>query len=97
MSYSTKGFEYNGIKYSAGSLIIPAIDNTVDKYNQTLLSMAKANKRELIPLKSGASISEIDLGSHKIHYLKRPKIALLAGDGISTLILENSGIFLSRK
>ena len=41
--------------------------------------------RNLIPIHSGSAISSIDLGSHKINFLKKPKIAMLAGDGISTL------------
>lgn len=87
VNFSTKGFNYNGTEFSAGSLIITRVDNekTNNSYDDELIKIAKQLNRNLIPVFSGSAISSIDLGSHKISFLKKPKIAMLSGDNISTL------------
>lgn len=85
VNYSTKSFSYNGSNYSAGSLIINRIDNEKELFAKKLIPLAEKQKRNLVAVESGASISSIDLGSHKINYLKKPRIAMLAGKGIETL------------
>lgn len=86
-NFSTKKFKYNGADFSAGTLIITRIDNekTNNNYEEELLKAAKQLNRHLIPVYSGAAISSFDLGSQKISFLNKPKIAMLSGDGISTL------------
>ena len=87
VKYSTKGFSYNSLDFSAGTLIISRIDNekVIIGYEDVLLKLADQFNRNLVPIFSGAAISSIDLGSQKINFLDKPKIALVAGDGISTL------------
>ncbi|MCK5705257.1 MAG: hypothetical protein KAI29_29100, partial [Cyclobacteriaceae bacterium] len=87
VNYFTKPFKYNGTNFSAGTLIINRVDNEKTKENfiEELLEIGNSMNRNLIPIHSGSAISSIDLGSHKINFLKKPKIAMLAGDGISTL------------
>ena len=87
VNYSTKKFQYNGTNFSAGSLIINRIDNDkiIDNYDDKVLKIANQFGRNLVPVFSGAAITSIDLGSHKISFLKKPKIAMIAGDDVSTL------------
>ena len=49
------------------------------------MNIANAMNRDLVPIYSGPIIPSMDLGSRKINFLSKPKIAILAGDGISTI------------
>lgn len=75
------------MNFSAGTLIITRVDNekTINNYDDELLKIANKLNRNLIPVFSGSAISSLDLGSGKISFLKKPKIAMIAGDDISTL------------
>ena len=85
-NYFTKSFSLDGQQFSEGTLVINRIDNKhISDLHNSLQSIASDLDRKLVPIYSGAAISTIDLGSEKISFLKNPKIALLAGDGISTL------------
>lgn len=87
VNFSTKEFNYKDMAFSAGTLIITRVDNKKANrsYEEKLMKIAKQHNRNLIPVFSGSAISSIDLGSHKISFLDKPKIAMLSGDGISTL------------
>ena len=87
VNFSTKSFPYDGMNFSAGTLIITRVDNekTINNYDDELLKIANKLNRNLIPVFSGSAISSLDLGSSKISFLKKPKIAMIAGDDISTL------------
>jgi hypothetical protein len=99
VNYSTIPFVLDSVTYSAGTLIITRIDNekTVKQFHDTIASVATSLSRNLVPVFSGSSISKIDLGSAKIRYLKKPKIALLAGEGISTLNFGELWYFLEQE
>lgn len=85
-TYFTEKITYNGKQYNEGSLVINRFDNekSVPGFHSKINKLAAELNRDLVPLKSGASIQKIDLGSSKIRFLKKPKIALAAGEGIST-------------
>lgn len=87
VNFSTRAFDFNGTGFSAGTLIITKVDNEKSNlnYDEELSKIASQLNRKLVPVYSGSAISSIDLGSQKITYLKKPKIAMLSGDGISTL------------
>lgn len=85
INYSTKSFSYKGTNYSAGTLIINRIDNEKELFFEKIIALAKEQQRNLVAVESGASISSIDLGSHKINFLKKPRIAMQAGKDIGTL------------
>jgi len=86
VNYSTKSFHLNESTYNPGSLIINRVDNkSQTDFSKKILIIAKTYSRNLTPVLSGSAISTLDLGSHKIRFLNKPKIAMLAGDGISTL------------
>lgn len=87
VNYFTEGFAYNQAEFNPGTLVINRVDNekSVQDFHKKITEMASELNRNLIPVYSGAAIDKIDLGSLKISYMKKPKIALLAGEGINTL------------
>ena len=87
LNYSTKSFVYNSKKFNAGTLIIDRIDNekSIPNYEAVLIKIASQFQRNLVPVFSGSAISSMDLGSQKINFLNKPKIALVSGESISTL------------
>lgn len=85
VNYFAEKFTYNGVPFSEGTLLINRVDNRhISNFQQTISQVAKNLNRSLVPLYSGSAIASIDLGSGKIKFLKKPKIAMLAGEGIST-------------
>ncbi len=85
VNYSTKKFQYANDKFNPGTLIITRIDNPVKDFDQKITQLATKLSRNLIPVFSGMAITSLDLGSQKVKFLKKPKIAMLAGEEISTL------------
>ena len=84
VNYASKAFEFNNSSFSSGSLIINRIDNPFTNFEHDLVEIAKLHQRKLIPLFSGSSISAFDLGSQKVKYLSKQKIAILAGGDVSS-------------
>ncbi len=99
VNYANRPFDLKGKKFNAGSLVITRYDNEKqwEKYKSILLKLAEEQNRNLVPVYSGAETSPFDLGSEKIHYLKNPKIALLAGEGISSLNFGEIWYFLEQE
>jgi hypothetical protein len=87
VNYFTKNFTYSETAFNAGTLVINRVDNEkqVRDFHTKITALAAELNRNLIPVHSGAAIDQIDLGSNKIRFMKKPKTALIAGKGISTL------------
>ncbi len=86
VNYFTESFDFNEQHFSCGSLAITRIDNKhIADFHKTISDFAQKQQRNIIPLAGGSDISTIDLGSSKIRFMKNPRIAMLAGDGVSTL------------
>jgi hypothetical protein len=99
VNYFTEGFTYNQNEFNPGTLVINRVDNekSVRDFHKKITEMASELNRNLIPVYSGAALGKIDLGSSKISYMKKPKIALLAGEGISTLNFGEIWYFLEQE
>lgn len=98
VNYSSEDFDLNGQKFSHGSLVITRIDNKhIADFHKKITGLAEIHQRELVPLAGGAGITSFNLGSAKIRYLKKPRIALLAGEGISTLGFGELWYFLEQE
>ncbi len=99
VNYASRPFELKGKKFNAGSLVITRYDNEKQwgKYESLLLKLAKEQGRELVPVYSGADTSPFNLGSEKVRYLENPRIALLAGEGISSLNFGEIWYFLEQE
>ena len=80
-----KAFETDGQRYEPGTLIITRTGNERmgDKLDAIVRKLAKEYEVGLSATGTGFVSSGADFGSGSVHYLKKPKVALLSGDGVS--------------
>jgi len=99
VSYSSESFIFKGKDFSRGTIIFTRNDNQkrIADYETKLLALAQQHNRELIPVMSGAEISNITLGSSKIKFMKKPSIALAWGDHISSLSFGEMWYYLEQE
>jgi len=80
-----KPFSLNGKKYDYGTIMIPVQNQkmTADKMYAFLKNISKKTGAEIDAAATGLTIG-IDLGSSNFRILKKPNIAVLVGDGITS-------------
>lgn len=83
--FTEKPFTQNGVTYKPGSLIISKADNQQKDFVKQLEGISLEYARTLQPLKGGFSDNTPDIGSPDVKLIHHPKIAVLSGDGISSL------------
>ena len=84
--FSEKAFQTEGKSFDRGSLIIVRGDNKgVSDFDDIVTSTANKHKRQLTSAISGFSTNGPDFGSPDIKLVNPPKIAVLSGDGTSSL------------
>lgn len=83
--FTKKPFVQNGITYQPGSLIISKADNQQKNFVKQLETISQEYTRTLQPLKGGFSDTTPDLGSPDVKLIHKPKIAVLNGEGTSSL------------
>ncbi|MFT5893073.1 MAG: hypothetical protein ACI9Y7_003192, partial [Dokdonia sp.] len=84
--FTEKPMTNGGQKYDRGTLIITKSDNKSNKnFVNDLYKVADKNSRKLVPATSSFSDAGPDFGSPEIKLINPPKIALLKGDGTSSL------------
>ena len=80
--FAEKDFTYNGAAYKKGTLIVlkkgneekmDAFINAINKYNASVTSVA-----------GGFMETGFDFGSEKVHFIKKPNVAMLTGKGVSS-------------
>jgi hypothetical protein len=80
--FSEKNFSFAGKQYPKGTLII------LKSGNETQLAkffeLAKTNAVELVSVSSGFMDSGVDFGSDKVHLLRKPVVAMLTGESVSS-------------
>jgi hypothetical protein len=84
--YAMKPFEMDGKKYNRGTIIVARGDNThVEKmFDGTLMDAANRLGIQLHPTFTGLVSKGKDLGSGYSPLQKKPSVALIGGDGISS-------------
>jgi len=84
--YSEKAFEADGQQYAPGTLIITRTGNERmdDQFDRVIKAAAEKAGVQITATRSGFVSSGSDFGSGSVHYLKKPKVAVLAGAGISS-------------
>ncbi len=84
--FSKKPFSIGDKNFTAGSLVITRAGNqkNVD-FDKIVKSASKKFNRNVLAVASGFVDSGYDFGSSKVSYLKKPKVAVLSGDGVSSL------------
>jgi hypothetical protein len=83
--FNKSEFINNGIKYNPGSLIIYKGDQNNESMFNEVIGLANKHNRKLNPIYSGMSEEGPDLGSSSIELIKNKNIAILTGDGVSSL------------
>jgi hypothetical protein len=87
----TSGAEFTigGTTYQPGALFITQTDNQANlRFSEVVENLAQKHRQNLEVLQSGFIQQGVDVGSGNIHFLKKPTIAVLTGDGTSS---SNSG------
>lgn len=78
---ATQAFTLKGQEFDRGTLIILRTDNGREDFDQTLLEVANAHEQALTPAYTGFVDQGKDFGSGSVSFLKKPRVAILAGDG----------------
>jgi hypothetical protein len=84
--FTEKAFTSNNTKFEPGSLIITKGDNFhVENFLDKLNSIAQNHAQTLTQINTGFSQNKPDIGSPDIKLVNKQKIALLSGEGTSSL------------
>jgi hypothetical protein len=80
--FAEKDFMYNRVGYKKGTLIILRKGN--EQHLDDIFNIIAQNDTiELAPVTSGFMETGFDFGSEKVHFIKKPNIALLTGKGVN--------------
>ncbi len=84
--FTEKPLNTGGQSFNRGALIMTRSDNKkVTNFDDTIIETANTFNRNVYPIATGFSRSGPDLGSPDIKLVNKQKIALLSGDGTSSL------------
>ncbi|MGY8886591.1 MAG: M14 metallopeptidase family protein [Flavobacteriales bacterium] len=84
--FSEKKMRFQGIDFGRGSLVITKSDNRKNEaFHSRLISIANKHQRELYAAPSSFSDNKTDFGSPDVKIINTPKIAMLKGEGVSSL------------
>ena len=81
-----KSFKHEGINYTPGTLFISPRGNEHlgSKLHEIIKTASTNHSPEITSIKTGSSSKGIDLGSSNFNVITKPKVGILAGDGISS-------------
>ncbi len=83
--FAEKDFSLQNKKYKAGTLAITRTDNEfVKDLDNLVVSLATELNQPLYYASTGFANEGADLGSSNMHFLKKPHVGLLTGDGVGT-------------
>ncbi|HET6527940.1 MAG TPA: M14 metallopeptidase family protein [Balneolaceae bacterium] len=78
-------FKIEDKMYEAGTLIITRSDNVNRAdFNQVVQQIATAHNQQLNAVSTGFVQAGSDFGSSSVHYLEKPRVALISGRGTSS-------------
>ncbi|MGK0385766.1 MAG: hypothetical protein ACI849_000371 [Patiriisocius sp.] len=84
--FTEKKLRFGGKDFDRGSLVITKSDNRSNpEFNQTLNDLANVHGRTLFASNTTFGDTRTDMGSPDIKMINAPKIAILKGDGVSSL------------
>jgi hypothetical protein len=83
--FAEKDFTVEGNSFKKGSLIILRHDNRQADFDKKLMAIANKNVRVLTPVRTGFVNSGKDFGSSSVNPINQQKVAVLSGDGTSSL------------
>lgn len=79
---STRGFKQAGRDFPVGSLIIP-IETNPPQLGAKVRELAEKTGATVYAVSSGRSESGVDLGSNRVRFLRKPKIAIVMDSPVS--------------
>jgi hypothetical protein len=84
--FTEKPFKSNDSYFERGSLVITKGDNKhIKEFVSSLNKIAQNHRQDLTQIKSGFSQTIPDIGSPDIKLINKPKVAVLSGEGTSSL------------
>ncbi|MFT6868805.1 MAG: hypothetical protein ACJA2L_000043 [Polaribacter sp.] len=83
--FADKAFSTEGKSYQRGTLIILRNDNRTANFDEKLIEIANQNDRKIQSVASGFVDSGLDFGSYSVKPINQQKVALLSGEGTSSL------------
>lgn len=84
--FANRPFVVDGKNFDRGALIITRANNLGrTDFDAVVAELAQQHKKELYAAGTGLVSAGFDFGSNEVHYVKPPKIAVLTGEGASTL------------
>lgn len=84
--FSEIPFKSEGQEFDRGSLIITKSDNVNNKdFDDTVIKIANRHQRELVAANTSFAGSGPDFGSPEVKLINTPKVAVLKGEGTSSL------------
>lgn len=81
--YAEQAFSLNGHTYPSGTLIITKAGN--EALGSLIPALAVQMGVRLVKVPTGFVDKGADFGSDKIRFIRKPKVAVMAGDGVSSL------------
>lgn len=96
--FTTVAMTYAGETFDRGSLVISRRDNTnVKDFEGKVVEMANAQQQTLTAITTGFAQGGPDIGSGDVRYLKAPKVAMIAGEGTSSLSFGATWYFFEQE
>lgn len=83
--FSEKPFTINGKSFERGALVILRNDNRIENFDEKLTQIANKHKRKLTSVSTGFVDKGVDFGSYSVKPINKQKVAVLSGDGTSSL------------
>lgn len=85
--FSTVDFEIENNRFDRGSLIITRDNNRQlgDSFDEIVQTAAEKHHRNLFGASTGFVSSGSDFGSNRVSFIEKPKVALVIGEGTSSL------------
>ncbi|PKA83713.1 zinc carboxypeptidase [Ulvibacter sp. MAR_2010_11] len=84
--FSEKDLSFSGTAYPKGSLVITRSDNKNNaSFDETVIKIANAHQRKLFASPTSFSDNGTDFGSGNIKLVNKQRVAILKGDGVSSL------------
>jgi hypothetical protein len=83
--FTEKAFTIEGKSYDRGTLVILRNDNRNDDFDTKLVTIANTHQRSLTAVSSGFVDSGVDFGSYSVKPIHQQKIAVVSGEGTSSL------------
>jgi len=97
--FSEVPFQVEGRNYEAGSLIITRANNghLGSSFHEIVTSAAENHARSLYAAQTGFVTQGSDFGSGNVKYIDKPEVAMLSGEGTSSLNVGEIWHFLDKQ